>query len=66
MSKFVKCLSFTDGCETLVALNSVKTVHRENKVERASVIETYTGKWYECYSGDGNAAPCIADCIVEI
>lgn len=65
MSKFVRTISIEDGCERLVALNSIRRVHRNDNPERAAVVEDYNGHLFEC-THDIMAAPRIEDCIVEV
>lgn len=65
MSKFVQCISLEDGCERMVALNSVRSIHRNENSERAAIVEDYNGHMFEC-AHDILASPKVEDCIIEL
>lgn len=65
MNKFVKCISLDDCREKLVALNSVRCVHRNENPERAAIIEDYNNRFYECVH-ESIFCPRLEDCIVEL
>lgn len=67
--EFVRCYQLDDGeyiksSEIVyVNLNFVKIVYREEREERATILETYDGKHYECESIEGaeKLGPSIED-----
>jgi len=65
--KFVRCKPITDNGNDVVYVNlqCVKLIMREEREERAAIIETYDGKTYECFH-DIICDAKINDCLREI
>ena len=64
MSKYIRVRDF-NGNEQLIAMNSVRAVHRVDREERADIVEDYNGRMYECFH-DLIQWPSVKDCIVEL
>lgn len=64
--KFIHCIDLETREEVLVNISEVSVIHRRYSDERADVIETKGGKYYECDDELDSIDSKFEDCIINL